>query len=153
MRRLEREITDRRVIDRILNEALVCRIGLCDGETPYVVPMNFGYDGKSLFFHSAPIGRKIEIISRNDRVCFEVDTDHQMVRAAAPCGWGMKYRSVIGSGRARLLPDGDEKMEALSCIMRKYGAEGELRFEEKSVRAVAVIRVDIEEIRGKQAGQ
>ncbi len=153
MRRRDKEITDRNVIDAILREAQVCRIALCDGDAPYVVPVNFGYDGSAIFFHSAPEGRKMGIIARNDRVCFEVDTGHELVRGAAPCSWGMKYRSVIGIGRARLLTGPGEKREALDCIMRHHGAAGEFRFEPAQLDAVAVVRIDIEELSGKQAGQ
>ena len=32
----------------------VCRLGLCDGGEPYVVPLCFGYDGEALYFHAAP---------------------------------------------------------------------------------------------------
>ena len=58
MRRKDREITDRAEIEAILNEAMVCRIGLADGGEPYVVPLSFGYEDGSVYIHSAPEASK-----------------------------------------------------------------------------------------------
>ena len=58
MRRKDREITDRAEIEAILNEAMVCRIGLADGGEPYVVPLCFGYEDGSVYIHSAPEASK-----------------------------------------------------------------------------------------------
>jgi len=60
------------------------------------------------------------MIKTNDRVCFELDIDHEVVRAENPCDWNMKYRSVIGCGRAFLLEDIDEKRPALDIIAEHY---------------------------------
>jgi nitroimidazol reductase NimA-like FMN-containing flavoprotein (pyridoxamine 5'-phosphate oxidase superfamily) len=50
MRRSEKEITERSAIDEIINRCLVCRLALSDGGIPYVIPMNFGYEGNTLYF-------------------------------------------------------------------------------------------------------
>jgi len=73
MYRRDQEITDRIEMDRIIHTAMVCRLGLSDDGQPYVVPLNFGYDGSVVYMHSARQGRKLEIISRNPRVCLEFD--------------------------------------------------------------------------------
>jgi nitroimidazol reductase NimA-like FMN-containing flavoprotein (pyridoxamine 5'-phosphate oxidase superfamily) len=64
MRRTEKEITNRREIDLILSKATVCRIGFIDNEIPYIVPLNFGYSNNCLYFHSAPNGKKIELLKK-----------------------------------------------------------------------------------------
>ena len=56
MRRNDREITDRRDIDEIIKRCRVCHLAMCDDGQPYVVPLNFGYDGRFLFFHTASEG-------------------------------------------------------------------------------------------------
>ena len=68
MRKANREIIDKSAIRAIMEEALVCRLGLCDDATPYVVPMNFGLGENCLFLHCAAEGRKLDILRRNDRV-------------------------------------------------------------------------------------
>jgi hypothetical protein len=58
VRRKDREITDRAEIEAILNETLVCRIGLADDDGPYIVPLSFGYEDGAVYIHSAPEASK-----------------------------------------------------------------------------------------------
>jgi nitroimidazol reductase NimA-like FMN-containing flavoprotein (pyridoxamine 5'-phosphate oxidase superfamily) len=151
MRRKEREIKDVAAIDAIFNRAWVCRLAMCENNQPYVVPLCFGYKENTLYFHSAPEGRKVEVLKRNSRVCFEVDLDQELVRGSEACKWGMKYRSIIGFGKASFVEDPDEKKRALDLIMDHY-AGGSFAYQENAIRNILVIRVDILSVTGKQAG-
>ncbi len=114
MRRKEKEISDIKEIEKILQESNVCRLAMVDGDKPYLVPLNFGYCDGCLFFHSAKQGRKIDLIQKNLNVCFEVDQFIKFKKAKLACKWGLEYKSVIGSGRAQLLDNLEEKIEALN---------------------------------------
>jgi hypothetical protein len=149
MRRKDCEITDRAEIDAILDEALVCRIGLADDGEPYVVPFSFGYDHDAVYLHSALEGKKIAILEKNPRCCFETDICDLLVQGDRPCSWGMHYRSVIGYGTAEILKDPDEKRHGLNCIMRHYGGSTH-GFSESDLGSVAVIRIAIESMTGKK---
>lgn len=151
MRRKEKEIADIKEIEAIIKKAEVCRIGLVDGDEPYVVPVCFGYEEGALYFHSAPEGRKIDLIRRNNRVCFEIDTDVEITSAENPCGWSTKYRSVIGVGRAHILEDKEAKIRGLTALMRQFGEKRSDIVFEKADRA-AVVRIDIEQMAGKKSG-
>ena len=151
MRRAEREIRDRKTIDEILRQATVCRLGLCERGMPYVVPVSYGYEDDCLYFHSAPEGRKMEIIRANSRVCFEVDVDHEFVPADTACNWTVRFRSVIGFGEAGLVEDPEEKRRALDIILGHY-SDRAYGYAEGALDKVAVIRVQIENITGKQSG-
>ena len=148
MRRNDREIKDRKDIDEIIKRCQVCRLALCEDGQPYVVPLNFGYDGRFLYFHAAPEGRKIDIIKRNNRVGFEFDILHDIVTAQQACDWGAKYESVIGSGTAEIVDDLKAKKEALEWIMRQYGS-GTWNFPEEILKKTLIFRVSILEISGK----
>ena len=150
MRRREREIRDEAGIQEILEKGLVCRLGLYDGQYPYVVPMNYGYRDGRLYFHCAGEGRKIDILKKNDRVCIEVDVDSRVVQGQQPCRWTMKYRSVIGFGRARIIDDEREKKAGLDVIMAHYGGSGG-EYDEKPLRLTTVIEVILERMTGKQS--
>jgi len=151
MRRKEKEITDFAEIESIVKKANICRIGLVDGDEPYIVPLCFGYEGEALYFHSAPEGRKIELIRRNNRVCFEIDADVEITGAEKPCGWSMKYRSVVGVGRAHILEKEEDKVRGLAVLMRQLGEKrSDLEFERAA--RTAVVRIDIERITGKKSG-
>jgi nitroimidazol reductase NimA-like FMN-containing flavoprotein (pyridoxamine 5'-phosphate oxidase superfamily) len=148
VRRNDREITDQVLIDAILFEAQVCRLGLADEGGPYIVPMCFGYDGTALLLHSAPEGQKITMIQANPRCCFEVDLCDGIVKGKNACSWGMHYRSVIGFGRATILTDPGEKKHGLNCIMHQYQG-GTHEFSDEDIRSVAVIRIAIESMTAK----
>ncbi|MDP7078770.1 MAG: pyridoxamine 5'-phosphate oxidase family protein [Candidatus Undinarchaeales archaeon] len=150
MRRADREVTDREEIDSILERATVCRLGMCADGKPYVVPLNFGHKDGRLYFHSATEGKKLDILRRNEKVCFEVDVDTEVIPAQSPCGWGMRYASVIGSGTASLVENLDEKRSALDIIMAHYDGQG-ADYPEPMLRKVTIIRVDIEHMTGKRS--
>jgi nitroimidazol reductase NimA-like FMN-containing flavoprotein (pyridoxamine 5'-phosphate oxidase superfamily) len=149
MRRTDRETTDSFEIESILNDAPVCRIGLADGDEPYIVPVCFGYMDHTIYLHSAMAGKKILMLEKNPRCCFEVDQYDSIIRSERPCDWGMRYRSVIGFGRASFIKDAEEKKTGLNCIMHHYGSEVHY-FSEDDIRNVCVIRIDIDSMTGKK---
>ncbi len=151
MRKKDKEITDIGQIERIIRKANCCRIGLADNDEPYIVPVCFGYERNALYFHGALEGRKVELIKKNNKICFEIDTDVEVVRGEKPCDWTMKYRSVIGVGRARILESDEEKTRGLRLIMRQC-AEGDFRFPKSELAKILVVKVDISNITGKQSG-
>lgn len=151
MRRKDREIVDREGIESVICKASVCHLAMCEGGSPYVVPLCFGYDDGFLYFHSAGEGRKLEALRKNDRVCFELSVDRGIVISGDPCHWDMRYRSVIGFGRASFVEDLDEKRRALDAIVAHY-AEGSFAYPEATVLSMAVIRIKIESMTGKTFG-
>ena len=150
MRRKDKEIAGKSEIESIIRKSLVCRLGLVDDGSPYIVPLCFGYKDNSLHFHSAKAGRKIEILKRNNEVCFEFDDNLEVQAGEAACDWGMMYRSVIGYGRASFIEDPEEKRKALDIIMAKY-ADGAFEYSEKALGKALVIRVEIESMTGKKS--
>ncbi|MEI6208638.1 MAG: pyridoxamine 5'-phosphate oxidase family protein [Desulfuromonadales bacterium] len=151
MRRSEREVSDIKDIEAIIRQASVCRLGLSDDNRPYIVPLNFGYRDNALFFHSAYLGKKIEILKRNNHVCFEFDMGHELVKADKACDCSMKYQSVIGFGTAAFIENIDEKKAALAIIMAQYSSDNR-EFDAATVNRTAVVRVDILSLTGKRAG-
>ena len=152
MRRSEKEIKDRAVIDGIIRECRVCRLGLVDEQGPYVVPLCFGYDGAALYFHCALEGRKLAAIRRDSRVCFEFDIVDGVREAAQACSWSMDYRSVIGFGRAEILTDPEAKRAALQCLMAQYApGAGEFSFPDHALQRTCVFKVTIDSITGKHS--
>ena len=152
MRRTDREIKDATGVRAIMEEALVCRIGLSDGGMPYVVPMNYGIGENCIYLHCAAEGRKLDILRRNDRVCFEMDLMREIKPGAEPCGWGTLYESVIGFGRAVIVELPAEKRAALDRIMAHCGAKGPFSYPDETLSRTTVIRIDIESVTGKRRG-
>lgn len=151
MRRTDCEITDRAVMEEIISEALVCRIGLSGREGPYVVPVCFGYEDGVFYIHSAPEGQKIRLIGEFPACCIEIDLCNGVIRGEKACSWGMRYRSVIANGTAVILDDPEEKKHGLNVIMQHYQG-GEHDFTDGEVAGVAVVRIRVGEMRGKMGG-
>lgn len=148
MRRKDREINDRGTIDDIIRRCRVCRLGMCDNGQPYVVPMSFGYDGQCIYLHAATEGRKIDILRRNSRVCFEFDILDEMIPSDTACSWGMRYESVIGAGPAEIVTESEAMRVAFDHIMRQYGSDA-WTYDEQQLAGTLVIRIGIEEVTGK----
>lgn len=152
MRRSDKEITDCKEIAAIMEKAAVCRIALSDDDSPYIVPVNFVVRDNYLYFHSSREGRKIDLLRKNNQVCFEIDINTKIVKGDAPCSWGTRYLSVIGFGRAFFLEKATEKKKALNYLMEKYAGKGSFSYKIDVLEKVAVISVRIEKITGKKSG-
>ena len=153
MTRRELEITDRGEILEILDKCKYLHLGLCDGDEPYVVPMNYGYtmdeNGKLDFYlHGAVWGRKLDIMRKNPKIFAEMECDTEPFEGDVACRYGIAYRSLMARGTAVFIEDPEEKMKALSILM-KTQTGGDFTFTEKLVKVVAIIRLDISEYTAK----
>jgi uncharacterized protein len=153
MRRKERELTETILIEDIILKADVCRIAMANDNIPYIVTMNFGYSAEpepELFFHCANEGRKLEMIAKNNFVCFEMDTDHEIFKGPKGCDWGMKYSSIIGNGHITVLKEKEERKAGLDLIMKHYGGDREFIYDEKVFARTTILRLKIKEMTGKR---
>lgn len=151
MRRKEKEVLDKEVINKVLESEIMCRVALCDGDTPYVVPMNYAYKDNCIYLHSAIAGRKIDVLSRNNKVCIEVDSKAEIIPAKVACGWTCHFISVIAFGTAELVESREEKIEGLNILMEKYSGVGSHEYNDRALDKVGVIKVTLNEITGKRS--
>jgi len=152
MRRNEKKIIAPTEIDDIINKSDVCRIAFANDNIPYVIPVSFGYDGKSIFVHMAKTGRKIDFIEKNNLVCFEFDIDVKTIEDKdIACKWTSAYKSVIGYGKMIELLEYGEQENAINQIMLHYSGK-EWKFDERMLRSVKLWKIEIGEISGKQSG-
>lgn len=152
MRKTQYEITDPKVIEEILSGGEVCRIAMIDNDRPYIVPLNYGYKNNTIYFHSSRLGKKIDLLKLNNKVCFEIELQSQIVKSDNPCDWSTKYRSVIGYGTIDFVEDPDKKREGLDTIMVHYGKSSRNIYKDTSIDKVLILKLRIEEISGKQLG-
>jgi len=152
MRRRDKEITDPKIIEEILSLAQICRIAMADAGEPYLVPVNYGYADGALYFHSAPTGKKIEILERTNRVCFEIEAFAEVVKKDVACEWSTKYRSVIGIASVEFVTDDGKKKAGLDIIMAQHGKTDPNQYNENQVRSLVLVKLSIQSITGKQSG-
>jgi nitroimidazol reductase NimA-like FMN-containing flavoprotein (pyridoxamine 5'-phosphate oxidase superfamily) len=151
IRRHEKAITRHEDLEAILHSAQVCRLAMTNQETPYVVPMNYGYQDKTLYFHCAGSGRKLDIIHDNPLVCFELDIQYEITNTGIPCRWSTRYESVIGYGNATIIDDTQQKKQALNIIIDHYSPGIIYPFTDKQIKDVTIIKVDISTMTGKRS--
>lgn len=114
-----------------------------------IKPLNFAYTANRIYFHTALECEKIDNIRRDNRVCFEVDLPIAYVRGNEnPCRAEYLYRSVIIKGRGAT---NNVKIFALRCLMEKYRPDGRYgEFSEEKLSITGIVRIDIEEMTGKE---
>lgn len=153
MRRSDREIKDNMVIYQIIKECDCCRLGLFDDGHVYIVPLNFGEviedDSITLYFHSAKEGRKIDLMRKNPKVGFEMDTNYHIKEADVAWEYTARYQSVIGEGTVEFVDDYNEKITGLNSIM-KHSTGKTWEYNEAMVNEVCIFKLNVELISGKQ---
>jgi len=153
MRKKEYEVTDTAVIRRILGRATQCRVAMVDGNEPYLVTMNCGWDGEHLLLHGASQGRKLDILRANPRVCVEIDEDVQLVFGATGEECTADYVSVIGTGTVSFVLDSSAKSRDLNVITRQcHPSVPEEVFSDTALSRVAVLEVQFDHLTCKAKG-
>ena len=148
-------ITDKELIKEIILKCDICNMSMVDeNNMPYVVPMNFGYDNETIYFHSHPEGKKMNILEKNPAVSVSFSTDHELYNQSetVACSYGMAYKSVFASGDIEFIDDYDEKVFALNMIMAQYVA-GEFSYNRPSVINVRVFKLKPGQITCKLFGK
>ena len=147
MTKRERQVTDPKQIQEILDKGKVLHLGLAVNDEPYVVPMNYGYtyegDKLVIYLHSAVRGKKLDMIAANPKVFFEIDCDVQPFEGVLPCQYGLVYSSIMGKGLAKIVEDVEEKKRAMTILM-KTQTDKDFTFDDRLVSIVSVIRIDVQ---------
>ena len=93
----------------LLRRGSVARLACIADNEPYVVPVNYVFDGESVLVHSLP-GRKIIAMRANPRVCLQVDEIEDDL------GW----KSVLAFGSYEEIRDAEERGRAMSRLLARF---------------------------------
>ena len=155
MLKREREITDPKWIDEILNNCEYLHLGLVDGVVPYVIPLNYGVtkdeqDGHYiLYLHGAHQGRKLDIIRKNPVCCFTMERNVAPFTGRLACQYGMTYECIMGTGQIHIVEDVSEKIKSLEILMKTQTGKDDFTFDERMASIVTVMRIDVQELSAK----
>lgn len=153
MRRKDREVTDFNQIIKIIDECEIVRLGLADGDFPYIVPLNFGYEvvdkHVSLYVHSAMSGRKHEMLQKSPYCSFEMDLPLKMDCIIDKADVTMRYKCVMGKAVAHFLYGKDRQKAIDQVIMARYEETKHFEYNKAMVSKTAVIRLDVTEMTAK----
>lgn len=156
MRRKDREIKSFSEIITVMKACDVCHVAFFDDEYPYVVPMNFGMQVKdsavTLYFHGARVGKKHDLIKKNNKVAFVMECTHGIVtgKQVGACECTMDFESVMGTGEIDYVEE-HQKVEALHTLLEQYHvSEGpEYHFHHEVVPKTSVLRLKVHSLTGK----
>ena len=151
MRRKEKEVTDKTVIKTILRNSRICTIAISDSEYAHIVPLNYGYSDNCLWFHSAPEGRKIDLLNLSGKVSFIIEDSYRIIPSETACGWTTEYRSLMGTGYVEIITDNKVKKKGLDIIMAHHGAKGKMVYRDNQISAMVLLKLNIETISCKQS--
>ena len=147
-------ITKQSELEEIINLSEVCYMAMVDeNNMPYNLPFNFAYEDNVLYFHSAPFGRKINILKSKPDVSIVFGIGHELHHhdIDVGCSYSMKFKSVLVSGKAEFTDDIDQKTIWMNKIMQKY-TQRDFSYSMPAIKNVACFRVVIEKISGKKRG-
>jgi len=153
MRRNDKQITNQQELIHILKNNNICRIALSEDNCPYIVPMNYGYSDSKLYLHSAKEGKKIDILKKNNHVCFEITDSIKIHKSDIACNYGTRYRSIIGMGNIFMVNEFDKKVDALKIIMKQHTGRSEWDFDAARVNRIHILEIHIEDLTGKVSGE
>ncbi len=153
LRRSDKEVTNREEVEEILSNALVGGLGTCLNNIPYITPVNFVYDKDKIYFHSALEGRKIENITSNPNICFEIDEVMSIIPGRQrPCASTTEYKSIIIFGDIQIVTDVEEKTFALNKLIEKYAPQSpKLSSSSGATAGTNVLMIGIREMTAKQS--
>ena len=137
-------------MEAVIKKCKICRVGMVDGDSPYVLAMNFGYQDQTIWLHCAKEGKKVDVLKRNNKVCIEFDTDHKIFarHEHVACSWRFAYRGVLVYGNALFVDDYDEKMKGLNILMKNF-SDREFEYSKPAVDNILVIKIPVDSITGR----
>jgi nitroimidazol reductase NimA-like FMN-containing flavoprotein (pyridoxamine 5'-phosphate oxidase superfamily) len=152
VREPERGVYDRDAAYRILDEAFLCHVGFVADGQPFVIPTSFGRKDDRLYIHGSAASRMLRQMKEGVPVCVTVTLLDGLVLARAAFNHSMNYRSVVVLGKAMIVDDPQEKLEALRLISEHIipGRWADSRKpNERELKATSVLRLPIEEFSAK----
>jgi len=152
VREPHRGFYDREVIYKILDEGFVCHVGFALDGQPYVIPTLFARGGDAIYFHGSASSRMLRGAASGIPVCVTVTLIDGLVLARSVFNHSLNYRSVIALGKATLVDEPNEKLEALQAFTEKIvrGRWNDVRQpNEKELKATSILRLPLTEVSAK----
>jgi len=144
----ERGTRDRAAAHAILDEGLLCHVGLAGPRGPVVIPTTYARRGDELLIHGSPAATWLRQAKGGDPICVTVTLLDGLVLARSTFHHSMNYRSVVVFGTAEAITGHDEKAAALDAIVEHVvpGRTAEVRpMRDDEVRGTLVLRLPLDE--------
>jgi nitroimidazol reductase NimA-like FMN-containing flavoprotein (pyridoxamine 5'-phosphate oxidase superfamily) len=143
---------DAATVYSILDEGFLCHVGFTVDGQPFVIPTGYARSGDRLYIHGSSASRMLRTLDGGVEVCVTVTLLDGLVLARSGFHHSMNYRSVVVLGKARLVSDPQEKLEALRAFTNHVvpGRWDEIRPPtEQELKATSVLALPLEEVSAK----
>lgn len=137
---------DTETIYKIIDEALICHVGLVQNDQPVVIPTLHARNGNSILLHGATKSRLITYAESGKNICVTITLVDGLVLARSVFNHSMNYRSVVLFGRGEPVPDAD-KMACLKHFTDRLlpGRWDDARQpNEQELKATTIVSIPIE---------
>jgi nitroimidazol reductase NimA-like FMN-containing flavoprotein (pyridoxamine 5'-phosphate oxidase superfamily) len=152
VREPHRGVYDRETIYKILDEGIVCHVGFSTDAQPFVIPTLYARVADAIYFHGSAASRMLRGASAGVPVCVTVTLTDGLVLARSVFNHSMNYRSVVALGKATLVEDAGEKLEALRAFTERIvpGRWQDARQpNEKELKATSILKLPLTEVSAK----
>lgn len=148
-------IKDPNILHQCMNNCNTCFVAMSTKTgVPYVIPMNFCFDGAQLILHSGPEGKKINIIRENPQVCVSFSENGALRHGnkEVACTYSMRADSVILQGEVSFVDELEEKKQLMNLLMKKYTGKDDFNYDLPALKNVCVWRVKPTDLSGRMIG-
>lgn len=149
MRKKSREM-DARFALQVIDEAPYVTLSMIrtDG-IPYGIPISVARtDDKTIYFHCALKGEKVDSIIAQPQVCISAVSRCIPTVGPKDNSFTLEYKSAVAYGKATIVDNDEEKINALRAICLRFLPGHMDAFDaaiERSLKATMVIRIDLTE--------
>ena len=117
--------------------------------TPYGVPLSLARtDDKTFYFHCALEGEKLDCIAANPQVALSAVTKCAPTVGPKDGSFTLQYKSAMAIGKADIVTDRDEKIEALRVICQRFLPKNMDAFDDaiaRSLERTTVVKITLTE--------
>lgn len=150
-------ITNQIEIDNIILSCKQCFVGMLEEDgTPYVIPMSFGYSDGIIILHSAPHGKHLCLLEKDNRVCITFCTDNNPIKYQHPdvaCSYSVESKSVLCKGKIEFVEDLKEKDKLIKLFMKHYSDKNDFNISTPAIKNVKIWTMKPEIVTAKAFGQ
>ncbi|MEU8799452.1 pyridoxamine 5'-phosphate oxidase family protein [Spirillospora sp. NPDC048819] len=143
----ERSTGDRSVLYEILDDGMICHLGLVMNGSPRVLPTGYGRLDDTLYLHGST-GASSLMAGPSQDICVTVTHLDGIVIARSLYHHSINYRSAVIFGTPRLVTDADEKLTGLRVITEQLAPgqwDAARRPTRKELAAVSVLALPLDE--------
>ena len=152
MRRKDREVTDEKIISQIFRDCRYVNLGFVDGDGyAYILPLNYGYEEKdgvrTLYFHSAKSGKKIDLINGRGKCSFELVNGEKVYGdGVSGCSYASAFKCIMGHGEIEFISDRRETVHALDLLMSHYEPGKKFDYKPEMLKVICVYKMTVKDL-------